>query len=80
MPDTWVPVARLTAALAETDVLQGVTAPLPEVVADVVDDSRRVTPGAAFVAVRGHALDGHQWIPAAARQGPAARAWATTRA
>ena len=69
--ESWVPVARLTAALAETDVLQGVTAPLPEVVADVVDDSRRVTPGAAFVAVRGHALDGHQWIPAAARQGAA---------
>jgi UDP-N-acetylmuramoyl-L-alanyl-D-glutamate--2,6-diaminopimelate ligase len=69
--ESWVPVARLTAALAETDVLQGVTAPLPEAVADVVDDSRRVTPGAAFVAVRGHALDGHQWLAAAARQGAA---------
>jgi UDP-N-acetylmuramoyl-L-alanyl-D-glutamate--2,6-diaminopimelate ligase len=66
-----VPVARLIAALAEVGVLQAITAPLPETVADVVEDSRRVTPGVAFVAVRGHALDGHQWLPAAARQGAA---------
>lgn len=64
-----VPVARLMAALADAGVLVTATDGLPDAVADLVDDSRRVTPGCAFVAVRGHAQDGHAWLPAAAQAG-----------
>ena len=37
--------------------------------ADVCYDSRRVSPGAAFVAVRGYETDGHRYIPAAVANG-----------
>ena len=41
-------------------------------VTDLVQDSRRASPGAVFVAVRGYHSDGHQFIPQAVRQGAAA--------
>jgi len=38
----------------------------------ITDDSRRVSPGSCFVAVRGAGLDGHDFIDAAVRAGAAA--------
>ncbi len=64
-------VAAIVDALRDAGVLVHASEPLPAVLTDVVDDSRRVTPGAAFVAVRGHAQDGHDWIAAAHRAGAA---------
>ena len=40
-------------------------------ITDVCYDSRKVTPGAAFVAVRGYETDGHRYIPAAVQKGAA---------
>jgi UDP-N-acetylmuramoyl-L-alanyl-D-glutamate--2,6-diaminopimelate ligase len=40
--------------------------------ADITDDSRRVTPGALFIAVRGGAFDGHDYIEVAAAAGATA--------
>jgi UDP-N-acetylmuramoyl-L-alanyl-D-glutamate--2,6-diaminopimelate ligase len=45
---------------------------LPATFTDVTDDSRRVTPGALFIAVRGRAFDGHDYIEAAAAAGASA--------
>jgi len=41
-------------------------------VTDLVQDSRKASPGAVFVAVRGFHSDGHHFIPQAVRQGAAA--------
>ena len=41
-------------------------------VANLVQDSRKASPGAVFVAVRGYHSDGHQFIPQAVRQGAVA--------
>ena len=40
-------------------------------ITDLVSDSRRVTPGCAFIAVRGYETDGHRFIPAAVAAGAA---------
>lgn len=57
--------------------------PNPEVTA-VVYDSRKVEPGALYVAVRGEHVDGHQFIPQALERGAVAVAclqdWAATHA
>ena len=45
---------------------------LPAELTDITDDSRRVTPGALFVAVRGSEHDGHDYLEAAVRAGAAA--------
>ena len=45
---------------------------MPEHFTDITDDSRRVTTGALFVAVRGAAFDGHDYLGAAAASGAAA--------
>jgi UDP-N-acetylmuramoyl-L-alanyl-D-glutamate--2,6-diaminopimelate ligase len=41
-------------------------------VADVTDDSRRVKPGALFVAVKGERVDGHEYVHAAMQSGAGA--------
>lgn len=41
-------------------------------IAGVTSDSRKVKPGWAFVAIRGFAVDGHQFIPQALEQGAVA--------
>ena len=43
----------------------------PEITS-LTDDSRQVTPGALFVAVRGGSQDGHRFLPDAVRRGAAA--------
>ena len=43
----------------------------PEVTA-ICYDSRKVTPGAVFVAIEGFAADGHRFIPDAVKQGAVA--------
>jgi UDP-N-acetylmuramoyl-L-alanyl-D-glutamate--2,6-diaminopimelate ligase len=46
---------------------------LPDIpIVDLTDDSRRVSPGAMFVAVRGGHADGHSFLADAARRGAAA--------
>jgi UDP-N-acetylmuramoyl-L-alanyl-D-glutamate--2,6-diaminopimelate ligase len=42
---------------------------LPPDGSDITDDSRRVTPGSLFVAVRGTERDGHDYLDAAAKAG-----------
>lgn len=42
---------------------------MPDTFTDITDDSRRVTRGALFVAVRGAAFDGHDYLAAAAEAG-----------
>ena len=44
---------------------------MPERFTDITDDSRRVTAGALFVAMRGAAFDGHDYLGAAASSGAA---------
>jgi UDP-N-acetylmuramoyl-L-alanyl-D-glutamate--2,6-diaminopimelate ligase len=66
-----VRVDALQRALTDAGILAGGRGQLPEVVSDVVDDSRAVTPGSAFVAVRGSAGDGHAYLSDAAARGMA---------
>jgi UDP-N-acetylmuramyl pentapeptide synthase len=44
---------------------------MPDTFTDITDDSRRVTRGALFVAMRGAAFDGHDYLGAAAASGAA---------
>jgi UDP-N-acetylmuramoyl-L-alanyl-D-glutamate--2,6-diaminopimelate ligase len=46
--------------------------PLPSTVSGLTDDSRRVTAGGCFVAVRGLRADGHRFIPQAVERGAGA--------
>jgi len=63
------PVARLRAALERAGQLVSVRGALPEQVYTITDDSRRILPHACFVAVRGTAADGHQYLPTVAAAG-----------
>ncbi len=58
-------------ALAQAGLLSESFGTLPAQVTSVADDSRRITPGGAFVAVRGSASDGHDFLSAAEQQGAA---------
>lgn len=64
-----VPVAQIVEALGESGLLVSVGANLPHTIVDLVDDSRRASHNAGFVAVRGYAQDGHDWIAAARSAG-----------
>jgi UDP-N-acetylmuramoyl-L-alanyl-D-glutamate--2,6-diaminopimelate ligase len=69
MPFTLEAVA---AALEAAGVLVERRGALPPTASDIADDSRRVIPGALFIAVRGTERDGHDYLEAAARAGAAA--------
>ncbi len=59
---------KLSTLLKDIEVLE-LHAPEDLEIVDLCYDSRKVTPGAAFVAVRGYETDGHRFIPAAAEAG-----------
>lgn len=61
---------KLSQLLETLEVLE-CHAPLSLNVTDVFYDSRTVTPGSAFVAVRGFETDGHNYIPQAMERGAA---------
>jgi UDP-N-acetylmuramoyl-L-alanyl-D-glutamate--2,6-diaminopimelate ligase len=62
----------VTEALRRTGVLVRADAALPAHASSIADDSRAVTPGALFIAVRGSERDGHDYLAQAAAQGAAA--------
>ncbi|MCU0647946.1 MAG: UDP-N-acetylmuramoyl-L-alanyl-D-glutamate--2,6-diaminopimelate ligase [Gemmatimonadaceae bacterium] len=64
-----VRVDGLRAALAAHGLLADAVGDLPESVSAITDDSRRVTAGALFLAVRGAKLDGHAFLDNAWRAG-----------
>ena len=66
------PARAVTEALAEAGLLVAQEGELPERFSAITDDSRRVRPGALFVAVHGTAHDGHDFLTAAERAGAAA--------
>ena len=59
-------------ALAAAGLLVDRRGPLPERAEDLTDDSRRVVPGALFVAVAGAADDGHRYLDSARERGAVA--------
>ena len=59
-------------ALARAGLLVEVRGSLPESLTGITDDSRQVSAGSLFVAVRGTARDGHDFLPALADRAGAA--------
>jgi UDP-N-acetylmuramoyl-L-alanyl-D-glutamate--2,6-diaminopimelate ligase len=64
-----VDVRRIKTALAERGLLVGARGEIPDQVAGISDDSRKVAPGDLFIAVRGWNSDGHDFLDAAAKRG-----------
>jgi UDP-N-acetylmuramoyl-L-alanyl-D-glutamate--2,6-diaminopimelate ligase len=67
-----IPTNRITAALSAASLLAEVRGALPETVVSVEDDSRQVKAGAMFIAVRGSAKDGHDYLDKAGEAGAVA--------
>jgi UDP-N-acetylmuramoyl-L-alanyl-D-glutamate--2,6-diaminopimelate ligase len=65
-------LAQIVDALEAAGLLVGVRGTLPEFVDGLADDSRQVVPGSIFIAIRGSARDGHDYLPRAAELGAAA--------
>ncbi len=59
-------------ALRRAGLLVAVQGALPEMLRDITADSRTVGPGTLFVAVRGSARDGHEFLAAVAERGASA--------
>jgi UDP-N-acetylmuramoyl-L-alanyl-D-glutamate--2,6-diaminopimelate ligase len=62
----------LVDALRQAGLLQSVQGTLPATLTSITSDSRAVTAGGLFVAVRGSARDGHTFLPQVATSGVAA--------
>ena len=67
-----VRASDIVVALEHAGLLVGVRGDLPPWISSITADSRDVAPGALFVAVRGSALDGHDFLPRVAQQGAVA--------
>lgn len=66
-----IPSETIERALSRSGELRS-SGSMPANFTDITDDSRRVAPGALFVAMRGAAFDGHDYLPAAAASGATA--------
>ncbi|MEX2152204.1 MAG: UDP-N-acetylmuramoyl-L-alanyl-D-glutamate--2,6-diaminopimelate ligase [Gemmatimonadaceae bacterium] len=66
-----IPTHRITAALTAAELLVEVRGTLPEQVTSAEDDSRRVTAGGLFIAVKGRERDGHDYLDRARDAGAA---------
>ena len=66
-----IPAAAIEDALSRSGELRS-SGTMPPAFTDITDDSRKVTAGALFVAMRGSAFDGHDYLDAAAAAGAAA--------
>ena len=64
-----VHVAKIAKALDDAGLLAERRGELPERISGITDDSRAVSHGSAFVAVRGTQRDGHAYLGAAAQRG-----------
>jgi len=62
-------LADVTSALESAGLLVAVRGTLPESVDGIADDSRKVSPNSLFLAVKGAALDGHDYLDRAEKQG-----------
>lgn len=67
-----IQVERLTAALTAAGLLVETRGPLPETVASVEDDTRRLSAGSLFIAVKGSERDGHDYLDRAREAGAVA--------
>jgi UDP-N-acetylmuramoyl-L-alanyl-D-glutamate--2,6-diaminopimelate ligase len=66
-----VPVAVIADALKSAGVLVSTAGTMPATVAGITDDSRAVSTGGVFIAVKGTAADGHDYIAKARAAGAA---------
>ncbi|MDP9204473.1 MAG: UDP-N-acetylmuramoyl-L-alanyl-D-glutamate--2,6-diaminopimelate ligase [Gemmatimonadota bacterium] len=64
--------ADIEAALARHGLLAGINGELPRESSGISDDSRKVSRGDLFIAVRGWNSDGHDYLDAAAQRGASA--------
>jgi UDP-N-acetylmuramoyl-L-alanyl-D-glutamate--2,6-diaminopimelate ligase len=64
-----VNVQAIKNALEERGLLVGVKGQVPAAATGIADDSRKVTAGEVFIAVRGWNADGHDYLDAAAKRG-----------
>ncbi|MEX2178697.1 MAG: UDP-N-acetylmuramoyl-L-alanyl-D-glutamate--2,6-diaminopimelate ligase [Gemmatimonadaceae bacterium] len=67
-----IPLTHITAALTAADLLVETRGALPAHISSIADDSRRLTRGGLFVAVRGATMDGHDYLDRARAAGAAA--------
>ena len=67
-----IDIHRVAGRLRDSGLLVEERGTLPATAEAISDDSRAVTPGTVFVAVKGSARDGHDFLDAAARQGAVA--------
>ena len=69
---TSFPLHRVADALGRAGLLVERQGELPDEATGITDDSRQVVPGGVFIAVRGSAGDGHQYLAAAEAAGAGA--------